>query len=408
MTALLRSLAAASREIIGPNASSVDMECRFPSESVAALKSMGMMGYFIPREMGGIGGEMGEFCECAALLGEHCLSTAIIWTMHCQMSAVLATYPFEEKKRILQDIVTHQHLVASITTEVGKGGDFLRTKSPVEFGSDSILLQRKAPIVAYGREAKYFLITMKSGTAENSTGIFLVKREDGSIKEEEAWKSLGLRGTQNLSLDIDVKIAPGAMIGAQFQKIATECTIPISHLGWSSAWFGAAKGLYNKVLRALRRSGAMGMKKLDSELLRHRLGEVRLKLDMLESVIVLAVSRLKEIERSVTPTSGYRDPSFNILLNGVKVAVSENSFWVVDRLMEISGLFEGYMHKDDGDLERVFRDIRSATLMFNNDRLLGTNGQLAFMERPRLFNSRLCDGDPDGEELLERRGMNYG
>jgi hypothetical protein len=32
------------------------------------------------------------------------------------------------------------------------------------------------------------------------------------------------------------------------------------------------------------------------------------------------------------------------------------------------------------EIERVFRDLRSATLMYHNDRLLGANGKLILVE----------------------------
>jgi acyl-CoA dehydrogenase len=43
-------------------------------------------------------------------------------------------------------------------------------------------------------------------------------------------------------------------------------------------------------------------------------------------------------------------------------------------------LAQGYMKNTALDLERVFRDLRSATLMYHNDRLLGANGKLILVE----------------------------
>ena len=55
------------------------------------------------------------------------------------------------------------------------------------------------------------------------------------------------------------------------------------------------------------------------------------------------------------------------------------AFDVIDGLMELRG-FPGYTRADKGGLERVFRDLRSAALMFSNDRLLQANGRLMLVE----------------------------
>jgi acyl-CoA dehydrogenase len=406
MTFMSRDLVKSVNEVIGPNAAKVDRECRFPLESISALRSLGMLGYFIPVDQGGQGGSIPEFCEIAALIGESCLSSAIIWTMHCQQVAVLVQYPISCRKGFLEDLATNQHLVASVTTEFGKGGDLLRTQSPIEMQTEGFILKRRAPIVSYAREAQYFLITMKGGKEDNSTSLFLVGREDGLVKEEGTWKSMGMRGTQSIPMSFDVKVPKERMISGKFTDVALQCMIPIGHLGWASSWFGAAKGLFNMVVRNLRRAGAQGTGKLDSELLRNRLGKIRMRLDLLEAIISTVASRFEEMRKEGKPASSYRDASFNILINNLKAAVSEYSFEVADRLMELAGLFDGYIEKETGGIERIFRDLRSATLMFKNDRLFDANGLLTLIERPALFTMPLERAEPNCLDTFEIEGVN--
>ena len=60
--------------------------------------------------------------------------------------------------------------------------------------------------------------------------------------------------------------------------------------------------------------------------------------------------------------------------------MSRLAFELVDRLVDLCGLAQGYMKNTALDVERVFRDLRSATLMYHNDRLLGANGKLILVE----------------------------
>jgi acyl-CoA dehydrogenase len=62
------------------------------------------------------------------------------------------------------------------------------------------------------------------------------------------------------------------------------------------------------------------------------------------------------------------------------------SFSFLDRIVEISGLNLGYSRASELGIERTFRDLRSASLMFANDRLLETNGKLILTERARIID----------------------
>jgi acyl-CoA dehydrogenase len=53
----------------------------------------------------------------------------------------------------------------------------------------------------------------------------------------------------------------------------------------------------------------------------------------------------------------------------------------VDGLLEVAGLFTGYKRDSAIPLERIFRDLRSASLNFANDRLLTMNGALTLLDR---------------------------
>jgi len=97
-------------------------------------------------------------------------------------------------------------------------------------------------------------------------------------------------------------------------------------------------------------------------------------------MITRAAARIDSLRHSNADVASYENITLHISLNNVKIAASRLAFEVVDRLIELCGLAQGYMKNTALDLERVFRDLRSATLMYHNDRLLGTNGKLILVE----------------------------
>ena len=97
-------------------------------------------------------------------------------------------------------------------------------------------------------------------------------------------------------------------------------------------------------------------------------------------MIAQTAARIDSLRHAYADAGSYENITLHISLNNVKIAVSRLAFEVVDRLIELCGLAQGYMKNTALDLERVFRDLRSATLMYHNDRLLGANGKLILVE----------------------------
>jgi acyl-CoA dehydrogenase len=383
MSSLVERLSHVAREVIAPNASVVDREARFPDESVAELRRMALLAYGLPAGLAGAEFRFTDLCRVAAVLGESCLSTAIIWAMHCQQVVALTAATFEGRDQLLRELAERQPLVASITTELGKGGDFLRAQSPLARQADAVLVDRYAPIVSYGQQAEYFLITMKGGESDTSTCLVLASRSDGLIEPRGGWDALGMRGTQSIPMQLRIRVRPERVI-REFPALAAQHMVPIAHLGWSAAWFGAARGLYFRVIRQLRQGATQGKRNLDSELLRARLAEIRALLDTVEALLTSCASQLQGLRDAGAELASYRDVTLNLLLNNVKVTASRNCQAVASELMELCGLFDGYLASAATGIERVFRDLRAATLMFKNERLLDANGRLSLVEQPRV------------------------
>src|SRR5690349_13812926 len=122
---LLEKVHALGRDVIAPVSDEVDRDARFPREAFEALKAEKLLSAYVPAEFGGMGLTIGEVAKLCETLGQYCASTAMIYAMHqiqvaCIVHHGLATPFFRDYVR---EIVTHQHLVASATTEMGIGGD---------------------------------------------------------------------------------------------------------------------------------------------------------------------------------------------------------------------------------------------------------------------------------------------
>ena len=100
---------------------------------------------------------------------------------------------------------------------------------------------------------------------------------------------------------------------------------------------------------------------------------------------------------------GHESAGFQILVNNVKIMVAEQTFAAVNELMEAAGMQHGYCRGGPIPVERAFRDLRAASLMYGNERLLQASGRLALMDRAVSSFTRLglatglAASSPEGE-----------
>lgn len=361
-------------------ASEVDRENRFPRESIEALRAAGLLALMVPVEFGGEGGGFRLLARVASVLGEGCLSTAIIWAMHAQQVLTLADHRCDARAEALTAVVQDSALIASVTSEP-EGGALLAPRAPLLRAGDRLRLKRSAPFVSYAAAARFFLVTMAA--EEGSPGearLVLVGRDDAVIRPEGEWHALGMRGTQSIPLSLEAVVEPDQVFAEPLRAIAVRTLIPAGHVGWSAAWYGAARGALRQFVRRLRRKGSERSARLDSDLLLSRLAELRAQLDPIGALLERVADRLDKFRDQGAPAALHEQPTHQIELNNLKIVASEAAYRVVDQLVELAGLRDGYLDGDELGLERVFRDLRSASLMYGNERLRQANGRLILFE----------------------------
>ena len=72
--------------------------------------------------------------------------------------------------------------------------------------------------------------------------------------------------------------------------------------------------------------------------------------------------------------------AFLVSINGLKITLSELALSIVSQCMQVCGT-EGYSNSSAFGLARQLRDIQSAPLMVNNDRIATNNAQLALVQK---------------------------
>ncbi len=375
--------AASTVPVLREHAAEVDTEARFPVSGLQALAERGLLGLLVPTDYGGMGGDLDDLVEIAQVLAGGCLSTAMIWAMHCQQTDALVRFATPElRERVLPRVARGDVYLASVTTEPGTGGHLLRNDSPLQEAAHGLRLDRVAPVVTGGEHAQGFLITMRSSeeAPQNEVSLVYADRDQLDIALRGDWDTLGMRGTRSVGLKLSGVVPETQMVGksGEFRTIAAESMAPVGHLAWAACWLGAARGALADMVGLIRSGDRPRGVDVQSELTAERLARVRMDLELVGAYLHRVRDEVLAL-RGVDATLSA--PPTQIHLNTLKVAAAELTFRAVDRMVQIVGLSLGYRRDAAIPLERHLRDLRSASLNYANDRLLTATGALTLMDR---------------------------
>lgn len=352
------------------------------------LRRHRMFGFAVPGNLGGLGLDLPQALAVAQELGGASAAVGVVWVMHCQQVAIVRDHaPEPLRSEVLRRVAAEQQFLGSVTTEPGKGGHVLTAHASLEqAGQDGMVrFRRDAPVVSGGAHADAFLVTVRRSPEAEPGDVLLVHsdRAHSGAQVVAPLEMLGMRATGNVRMTLDAQVPRDHVIDpvGGFARITMRTLAPWAHLGWSACWIGAAREALRTVVRACR-AGDPAVRLHRTDAFDSGLARVRCRVDAAEALLL---SVLGEYERLREPDggAGLESTAFQIALNNLKVFASESTRDAADELVELAGLGRGYLRGGLG-LERVFRDLRSATLMYANDRLVRANGRLALMDRAAL------------------------
>lgn len=381
LTFILERVHAIGREIIGPVAHEVDRDARFPNEAIDALKAEKLLSAYVPVEYGGMGLEISDLSRICETLGAYCASTAMIFAMHqiqvgCIVHHALTSDFFQGYVR---DLVEHQYLLASATTELGVGGDVRSSLCAVNVDGEHFTLEKQAPVISYGAHADAILVTCRrSESASNSDQVHvLVRSGEYQLKALSGWDTLGFRGTCSSGFTLTSRGHVAQILPAPYAEIHSKTMHPFSHTVWSSLWLGIAGDAVGRARSAVRSEARKTPGTPPPSAL--RLAEVDTVLFSMRSGVQQTVADYHNLLRQGAPDA-FTSFGFAIRINNLKLTSSQLLIDIVGKAMQICGI-AGYRNDSKISLCRHLRDAYGAALMVNNDRILGQSSTMQIVQK---------------------------
>ena len=373
-------IAAARRiasEVAAPHAAAVDSQARFPTETVAALRDAGILSAAVPTALGGAGCTMQELTQLCSTLSQACGSSGMVLAMHYIQLACLARHALESDffSGYLRDLVQHQYLLASMTSEVGTFGDTRSSICAVQREGDRFVLNKDATTGSYCQHADAILVTCRRDDAAtaNDQVLVLVRREDCTLEQTSSWDTMGMRGTCSPGFKLQSAGSARQIVPGSFADSSAQTMVPFSHILWASLWWGIAADAVGKAAQFVRGQARKNPGTVPPTAT--RLAEVSMQLQNMKQLWLTAAQSFDAIAADAVAQEELLSMGWALRFNNLKISCSEAAPQIVHRALQIVGIL-GYKNDSPFSLGRQYRDSLSASLMISNDRIAAKSASM--------------------------------
>src|SRR6201997_3457045 len=350
------------------HAIAVDSAARFPAEAFQAVKAQRLLGIQVPKALGGEGDGIADVADGCYQLGQACGSSGMIFAMHQIKVACIMRHMGENAtlQSMLRRLCAEQLLLASSTTEGQGGGNIRSSEAPVEHHDGGrITLERKASVISYGAYADGVVTTARRAADAAASDQVLVAffKSDYTLTRLQGWDALGMRGTCSEGYTLKAQASAEQIIPEPYETIHGRTMVPHAHLLWGSVWTGIAAGATARaqafVRNAMRHGGQLPP---GAPQFTRALASLRTLRGML-------ATSLRKYEQCMNDPQALAGLEFQTLITLTKVEASELAAQTVMSAMRACGL-SGYRNDSEYSIGRHLRDVLSAPIMINNDRIL--------------------------------------
>ena len=351
--ALRAKIRAFAEETVKPQAFAMDLENRFPTEAVAMLGEMDLMGIPYPKEYGGAGLDVLSYAIAVEELSRVDGGTGVILSAHTS----LGSYPIaafgteEQKQKYLVPLAKGEKIGAFGLTEPNAGSDAGGTETTAVDKGDYYLLNGNKIFITNGGEADIYVVFAVTTPDIGTRGISALIVEKGweGFTFGDHYDKMGIRSSATCELLFnDVKVPKENLLGKEGQgfKIAMS-TLDGGRIGIAAQALGIAQGAYEAAVNYAKERVQFGKPIAFQQSISFKLADMATKLRNAR-FLVYSAAELKEAHEPYAVEAAM-----------AKMYASDIALEVTNDAVQIFG-GSGYLK--GMDVERMYRDAKITTI----------------------------------------------
>jgi butyryl-CoA dehydrogenase len=338
----------AAREV-APKAAELDKTSRWPTEILAKMAELGLLGVAIPQEHGGAGMDTMSYALAMEEISAACASCGVIMSVNNSLFCD-PVYKFgtdEQKKRVLEPVASGRKLGCFGLTEPMSGSDAQTMVTNGEKTSGGWVLNGAKNWITNGPHADWiivFAVTDRSGAKVKHTA-FLVERGTPGFTQNPADHKLGIHAAHSCTVFFENCKVPEANIvggvGDGF-KVAM-ATLDGGRIGIACQAIGIARAAFEKSVAYAKERKSFGVPIAQHQAIQFMLSDMATQIDAAR-LLTWRAAKMKDQKIRHSAESAM-----------AKLYASEMATRVTHKAIQVHG---GYGYSTEFPVERHYRDAR--------------------------------------------------
>lgn len=334
---------------VKPIAKEVDEEERFPTETLAKMVQLKMMGICYPSIYGGADADTLAYILAVEELSKVCATTGVILSAHTSLCAYpIYHYGTEaQKQKYLIALNSGLLLGAFGLTEPNAGTDAAGQQTVAIKKDDHYILTGTKIFITNAGYADIYIIFAMTDKSVGTRGIsaFIVEKDMPGFTVSKKELKLGIRGSSTCELVFDHVVVPAEnLLGTEGMgfKIAMG-TLDGGRIGIAAQALGIAQGAIDETVKYVKQRKQFGKSISAFQNTQFQLADMQMKTD---------AARLLVYRAACTKDSG---KPYSLEAAMAKLYASETAMEVTTKAVQ---LFGGYGYTRDYPVERMMRDAK--------------------------------------------------
>lgn len=344
-----------AREEIVPIAAKHDASGEFPSETIAMMGELGLMGIQVPEAYGGSGLDTIAYAlamiEISAADASHGTIMSVNNSLYC--NGILTHGTEEQKQQFVRPIASGEAIGAYALTEPQSGSDAanMRTRAVLSEDGSHYVINGKKSWITSGPVADFVVLFAMTDPEQGARGVsaFLIdtRREGFACGKTEP--KLGIRASATCEIEFEnYKCPVEHRLGEEGQgfKIAMG-VLDAGRIGIASQAVGIARAAYEASVQYAQERKAFGRSIGEFQMTQAKIADMKSRIDASLLLTLRAAWAKDQSEKT-----GAR---YTLEGSVAKLYASETAMWVAYQAVQIHG---GMGYSKELPVERYFRDAK--------------------------------------------------
>lgn len=345
-----------AEEVVAPGVAGRDEAKAFPAVVIEQLGGLGLMGVFVPPELGGAGFDMVAYVVAIEELARICPSTAVTVSVSNSVCCwpILRFGNKELRQGVLPELASGHALGAFALTEPGAGSDAGSLKTTARRDGDDWVLDGEKAWITNAGYADYYVVVARSDddAASGTRGLtaFVVPDDAPGFSVGTPEHKLGLRASRTAPVYFaGCRIPDSHRLGEEGEgfKVAM-ATLDHSRLGIAAQGVGIHQRALELGKEYARERRQFGRPIADFQAIRFKLAEMATEL-----------SASRSLTRHAAAVAEKEAAGAGRLASEAKLFATEAANRACYEALQIHG---GNGFHDDYEISRLYRDVRVTTI----------------------------------------------